>query len=192
MVVFNFICIHHLNCLVEVRIKRLTLRGDCTQSQLRQRILQLFIDEFNPAAELRFFRFTGFQRALKAIQSRKQRLYCVRQRVFANSACNRANRSIAESRSAFNFSSSESRSVFARSPSWGGSPVASSAPSAGGNSCCVSSSCGSISDFPFVLAITLLIPIRSKFCQINVQCKKLHSSCADNRCGSGQLPPATP
>src|SRR2546428_1109815 len=102
--------------------------------------------------------------ALTASASAYSRNSCcsrvVRLRVFSNSACSRARRSSSVSRSAFSFSSSVSRAV---TPPAGretsavlsaflkSSPVSSDP----GSSCSVSSSRGSISDFPFVLAIRL-------------------------------------
>src|SRR6266478_8105495 len=82
MMILGLAGVHHFNGLVEMGIKRLTLRRDRAQSQLGQGILQLPVDQFDSAAKLRLIRGTGLQGALETIQAGQNRLQCIGERVF--------------------------------------------------------------------------------------------------------------
>ncbi len=68
----------HFDGLVKMRVEGFTLCRNRAQTHFQQCILQLLMDEFNPAAELGFLRRPGLQRALKAVEDRKQRLDRIR------------------------------------------------------------------------------------------------------------------
>ena len=54
MMIFRFVGIYHFDCLVKMRIEWFASRRDRSQSQFHERILQLFVDEFDSAAKFRF------------------------------------------------------------------------------------------------------------------------------------------
>ena len=63
----------HLDRLMNMRIELFALGGDGTNSQLRQYILQLLIDEFDAGAEVGRLGL-GLQRAFEAVDHGQQRL----------------------------------------------------------------------------------------------------------------------
>jgi hypothetical protein len=51
MMVGHVVALHHLNGFVQMRVKRLPLRRNALDADLLQRLLQLLVDQFNPATE---------------------------------------------------------------------------------------------------------------------------------------------
>ena len=80
LVISGLVGVDHLDRFMLMGIEELPLGCDRSQTQLRQRVLQLSIDEFDASAELGFFR-RGLQGALKAVQNREQRANGVGHRI---------------------------------------------------------------------------------------------------------------
>src|ERR1700751_2115361 len=78
----NVACIHHLNRLMQMGIKRFTLGWDGPYSQLRQRVLELLVDQLHAAAKLTGLR-CHIQGSLEAIENRQKRFDRVYHRVLA-------------------------------------------------------------------------------------------------------------
>src|SRR3954468_20706622 len=82
MVLRNILARNRLDRLVQIGIERLTLGLNRLHTQLRQRIVELTIDQVHAFAKLLAFRL-GLQRTIQAIQDRQQSLDGVRKRVVA-------------------------------------------------------------------------------------------------------------
>ena len=105
VVVLRVFRLHHLHCLVIVRIERLARSVQRFHAKFGQRIMELPVDQFDAFAKLRTFR--RLQCAIETVDDRQQRLHRIRQSEVtkilllthlplakvSNSACNRASRS---------------------------------------------------------------------------------------------------
>ena len=79
----NLGALHHLNGLMQVGIEGLPLGGNRFNAKPGQHVVELAVNQFHAGAEVRGGNVLHLQRAVQAVQYRKQLLQKIGERVFA-------------------------------------------------------------------------------------------------------------